>query len=1225
MPTSRRTFLKSTIAGASAAVGGFRALDVGSGSAAAAEAAADDPSTPLAPAESSTTGAEYTRGIGVYPGDPREDFGPRLEPDASTYRNLALHRPAYHSSCYDYNLTAQLVTDGIKDSHLPDWVATSISYRGLLPKIEREFFLDHAPTSAVELRGPRPWVQVQLGGGAKVPEIDGVEVLFVAPAQWKAEALSVSVWVSEDGREWKQVGKVTNPTLEPVTGYPMGFAQPGQLFKPSIPLRATSQSRFYRVEFEAVNAPPFSFQMQWQVGEVAFFHLNRRVEIGGPYSFTSAWMSGSLGEEWVYVDLGARCEFDRVVLYWIARAAEGFLQVSDDAQSWRDLQPLPSGGGNTDDLKLSPPVQGRYVRVLMERPTSPDGYILSEVEVYGRGGPVAQPQPAPAARPDGRLHLAGGAWRLERDSRVMADAQTLSKVGFADHDWVIATVPGTVLASYLNVEAIPDPNYGENQLLISDSFFYADFWYRNEFTAPALAEGQRAWLNFEGINWKAEVFLNGEKLGRIEGGFMRGRFDVTGRLVAGGKNALAVRVEKNATPGSVKQKTLASSGKNGGALGLDNPTYHASIGWDWIPTIRGRNTGIWGDVFLSLSGPITLENSFVTTTLPLPDTTRADVNVEVELVNHTAQPVTGTLRGRLGELPFEQRVTVDGSATKKVKFDPANTPGLRIENPRLWWPAGYGEPHLYPMELSFLTQDQKVSDTQALQVGVRQMTYSEDGGILRIWINGRRFIPRGGNWGFGESMLRYRRREYDAAVRYHREMNFTMIRNWVGQVGDEAFFAACDRHGVMVWQEFWLANPWDGPDPADNDLFMRNVHDSVLRFRNHPSIGLYCGRNEGNPPKPLDDGIRKVLAEKHPGLHYISNSAFGVVGGGGPYMAMPLSFYFTAGAHPKLHSEMGMPNIPPVESVRAMMPTAALWPQGLSWGLHDFCMEGAQGGEGFRSMIEFNYGGADDLEDWVSLAQFLNYEGYRAMFEGQSNYRMGLLLWMSHPCWPSFVWQTYDYYFEPTAAYFGCKKGSEPLHIQWNPATESIEVVNNSGGNAPGLTATVELMNLDGTKQWEKSTSVDSAEDSMVSCIKMEYPSALTPLHFLRLSLTRGAETVSTNFYMRGPAEGNYRAIRQLPKVNLEAATRVERKENRWQLTTELHNSSNQPALMVRLKAVREKAGDRILPAIYSDNYIALMPGERRTIRTELEHADTRGETPRIVVEGFNVRQLAST
>ena len=1217
MATSRRTFLKSSIGGAAVLVGELRGMATAAeGLAGAVSSAAGAGSAPESP---SITAEEYTRGVGVYPGDPREDFGPTLVPDASTYRNLALHRPAYHSSCYDYNLTAQLVTDGIKDTHLPDWVTTSVSYRGQLPKTEREFFLDHNAITTVDLRGPRPWVQVQLGGGASIPESDRVDVLFVAPFELKPENLSVSVSVSEDGREWKESGKLTNPKREPLTRYPMGFARFGQLFLPSIPLRATSQCRFYRIEFEAANAPPTSFFMQWQVAEVAFYYENQRVEIGGPYRFTSAWMSAGLGEEWVYVDLGARCEFDRVALYWIARPAEGSLQVSDDAQSWREIQPLPGGAGNNHDLKLAQPVQGRYVRVLMTRPSSADGYMLSEMEVYGRGGLVPQGKPAPATQPGGRLDLAGGAWRLQRDSLVHADGASLSTVGFADHDWIVATVPGTVISSYLNVGAIPDPNYGQNQLLISDSFFYADFWYRNEFTAPELAPGERAWLNFDGINWKADVFLNGEKLGRIEGGFTRGRFDVTGRLLSGRENALAVRIEKDDTPGSAKQKTFESPGKNGGALGIDNPTYHAAIGWDWIPTIRGRDTGIWGDVYVSLSGPVTLEDPFVTTTLPLPDATRADVSIEVKLVNHTPRPVAGSLRGRLGELRFEQRVSVDGSATKKVKFDPSNTPSLRLENPKLWWPAGYGEPHLYAIELSFRTQDQKVSDARAFEVGVRQMSYSEEGGALRIWINGRRFVPRGGNWGFSESMLRYRRREYDTAVRYHRDMNFTMIRNWVGQVGAEEFFAACDRHGVMVWQEFWLANPADGPDPKDDEMFMRNVLDSVLRFRNHPSIALYCGRNEGNPPKPLDEGMRKLLAEDHPGIYYIPNSAFGVVGGGGPYMTMPLSFYFTGGAYPKLHSEMGMPNIPPVESVRAMMPEADLWPQGLDWGLHDFCLGGAQGGEGFRNMIEFNYGGADNLDDWVSLAQFLNYEGYRAMFEGQSKYRMGVLLWMSHPCWPSFVWQTYDYYFEPTAAYFGCKKGCEPLHIQWNPATESIEVVNNSGGNTPGLTARVEVLNMDGRKQWEKSASLDSAEDSVSSCIKMEYPSGLTPLHFLRLSLTSGAETVSTNFYMRGPTEDNYRAIRQLPKVTLEASTRVARQGNRWQLTTELRNPSDQPALMVRLKAVREKSGDRILPAIYSDNYIALMPGERRTIRTELEHADTRGETPRIVVEGFNV------
>ena len=267
----------------------------------------------------------------------------------------------------------------------------------------------------------------------------------------------------------------------------------------------------------------------------------------------------------------------------------------------------------------------------MTRPSSADGYILSEFEVFGRGGPVAQPKAA-LAPTDGKLDLAGGSWRVQRANLAPADGIALSTPGFKDDNWVVATVPGTVLTSYLNVGAIPDPDYGKNQLYISDSFFYSDFWYRTEFITPALNHGEIAWLHFDGINWKADVFLNGEKIGRIEGGFMRGRFDATGKLKPGAVNAIAVRVEKNATPGSCKQKTFEVCSKNGGALGADNPTYHSSIGWDWISTIRGRNTGIWGDVHLAITGGVTLENQYVTTTLPLPDISTADVSISVDLV-----------------------------------------------------------------------------------------------------------------------------------------------------------------------------------------------------------------------------------------------------------------------------------------------------------------------------------------------------------------------------------------------------------------------------------------------------------------------------------------------------------------------------------------------------------------------------------------------------------------
>ena len=1148
---------------------------------------------------------EYTRGVGVYPGNPKEDFSPVMVVDGTAYRNLALHRPAYHSSSYDYNLTAQLVTDGIKETRLPQWVSVSTSQPATLKKNEREYLLDRNPMTVVNLSGASAWVQIELGGGFSGSEVDRVDVEARVdsrsdrPAGW-----TCVVSGSNDGQTWQEVGRAT------------GTDRPVREFKPSVAFSMPSHSRFYRVEFQAASATI------WRLSEVTLYGQGRRLELGGPYNFSSAWMSAGSGEEWVYVDLGAPCTFDRVKLYWIRRAAEASLEVSDDAEAWRTIQPLPATTAMTDDLQLATPAKGRYVRLLMKRPASPEGYVLSEMEVYGRGGPIARPKPAPAVRADGRLDLAGGAWRIQRDSQVSANGETLSKPGFQDGDWLVATVPGTALTSYYNAGAVPNPDYGDNQLMISDTFFQADFWYRNEFVAPPLRAGERLWLNFDGINWKADVFLNGEKLGRIEGGFIRGRFEVTGRLRPGESNALAVRVEKNATPGSIKEKTLDSPDKNGGALGADNPTYHASVGWDWIPTIRGRNAGIWNDVYVSRSGPVTIENPFVTTALPLPDTSRADVSVEVTLRNHESRAITGTLRGRFGEVAFSAGVTLDAGAAKTVKLDPSTNPALRLQNPKLWWPVGYGEPNLYPVELKFETAGRKISDATSFQAGVRQFTYSSEGGALKIWINGRRLVPRGGNWGFPESMLRYRGREYDVAVRYHRDMYFTMIRNWVGQIGDDEFYEACDRHGVVVWQDFWLANPFDGPDPSDNDMFMRNVKDTVLRLRNHPSMGLYCGRNEGNPPKALDDGMKQTVAELHPGLLYIPHSAAVVVSGGGPYRAMPPKFYFQNRATPKLHSELGMPNVVTLDSLRAMMPEKALWPQNAVWGLHDFCLRGAQGGTSFNEMIDKGYGGADNAADWVMLAQFVNYDGYRAMFEAQSRNRMGMLLWMSHPAWPSFVWQTYDYYFEPTGGYFGSKKGSEPLHIQWNQATGSIEVVNYSGGNARGLTARAELLNMDGVVKWEKTVSLDSAEDSVASCIPMEYPAGLTPVHFLRLKLTRGAELVSENFYLRGIEEGNFRAIRELPKVKLEATTAVQRQGQRWLLTTELRNVSTAPALMVKLKAVREKSRDRILPALYSDNYVALMPGERRTIATELDDADTRAEKPQILVEGFNTGEV---
>ncbi len=1137
-------------------------------------------------------GQMQTRGVGVYPGDPREDVSPVSRIDNATYRNLALHRAAWHSSSYDYNLTAQLVTDGIREQRLPRWLVTGSSEKPVLEKNEREWLLDGNWVTTVDVQGPRGWVQAGFLGGEGTVQVDRIDVEARLNLRNQGDAgWTVTVKVSDDGLTWREAGSAASRD------------RPKQEFAASIPLSPAAAARWIRVELDAPSVA------MWRVGEITPYLAGRRLLLSGPHSFASAWKSAGAGEEWVMVDLGAECAIDRVSLEWIWRAAEGRVQVSQDAKQWRDAAALPAGSGLSGDIRLPAPVKARYVRVLMTRAAEKEGYILSELEVYGRGGPVWAPRPQPQAA-GGRMLLSGGGWRLQRANLVAATGEALSRPGFADASWIPATVPGTVLVSYLNIGAIPDPNYSDNQLMISDSFFHSDFWYRNEFVVPPVLKNEKLWLNFEGINWKAQVWLNGEFVGRIEGAFQRGRFDVTGKARFGEKNALAVLVEKNATPGSVKEKTFLNPDKNGGALGADNPAFHASIGWDWIPTIRGRNTGIWNRVSLSATGAVTLADPLVTSRVSA-DRASAEVRLEFLAQNHGSRTAAGVLRGVFGEREFSQPVELQPGETRAVPVV------LRLDKPRLWWPNGYGEPYLYPVRARYETGG-RVSDETAFHAGVREFTFSEEGGALRMWINGRRFIPRGGNWGFSESMLRYRAREYDAAVRYHRDQNFTMIRNWVGMIGEDEFYESCDRHGIVVWQDFWLANPWDGPDPDDHRMFLDNARDLIARIRRHASIGLYCGRNEGFPPAPLDRELRRLVAELHPRMHYIRSSADEVVSGHGPYRAMPLEYYFRDRATPKFHSEMGMPNIVTWESLREFLPEEQMWPQERLWGIHDFCLTGAQGGASFRELIEKRFGGARGAREWVELAQFLNYEGYRAMFEAQSRNRMGLLIWMSHPAWPSFVWQTYDYYLEPTAAYFGAKKANEPLHVQWNPVTNAVEVVNYHAGDVSGLTVTARILGLNGAVMRENQAGLDSKEDSVMAPLRLEIPDNLPPVYFIRLELRRGGELLSSNLYWRSAAGEDYSALKDLPKVKLEARTRARREGDAWILETTLRNPERTPAVMVRLMAVREKSGDRVLPALYSDNYVTLMSGESASVRTEVSVADCRGEAPAIRVRGFN-------
>lgn len=1191
---------------------------------------------------------QLSRGIGIYPGNPAEDYSPELQSDPDNYRNLALLRPAWHSSSQDYNLTAQLITDGIITKELPAYFILNTQH-GAVPKNEREWVLDHVTGSAIKVDGNKIFIEAGMGGNYQLPEISSIAINgSVSYSEEEKAGWHFSVSGSTDGSNWdllkeskgsglpglerrSRFGRPPADTAAPVFDFFADFMGPRDPnepqpsfafnFGPQVPQRRLAETfefdtpvsyPYYRLDLE------FPCAVVWSIGDFDFFNQREQVEIAPSHQFSSVWMSEGKAEEWVRVDLGSPSTFDQIRLHWVQKAAAGSVQVSDDGIDWTDLAKLPENDLLLDEISLEQAASGRYVRILMEG-ASGNPVMLSELEVMGKGGLLPHPKQLPAVEKN-RIHLAGGAWKIQRSSEVSDPGENISMSGFDAGNWVAATVPGTALVSYWNAGALPDPNYSDNQLMISESFFNSDFWYHNEFVIPSNFKGECMFLDFDGINWKAEVYMNGSKLGRIEGAFTRARFDVSKHILAGEKNAIAVRIIKNENIGTIKEQTAISPDKNGGIMGGDNPSYHASVGWDWIPTIRGRNIGIWNDVFLSSTGAVTIEDPFVYTNLNLPDTTSADINIELSLRNHGTEAVSGKLSGIYGIIPFEKDISLAANESKIVKLNPDSHPDLRMENPRLWWPKGYGHPELYQVELQFQTADGNVSDSKQFISGVREMSYKVIDNVLNIYINGRRFIGRGGNWGFPESNLNYRGREYDIAVAYHADMNFTMIRNWVGQIGDDEFYEACDRHGIMVWQDFWLANPADGPDPYNPGMFMDNAEDMIKRIRNHPSMAIYVGRNEGNPPEILDTALRNLVASIHPDLDYVSNSSFGVVSGGGPYRALPVEDYFLLYGRHKLHSERGMPNVMTFESLAQTLPESKLWPQNSQWGLHDYCLEGAQGAASFNEIIEKGFGPMESAEKFTEMAQWINYDGYRGMFEGRSKFRKGLLLWMSHSAWPSMVWQTYDWYFDPTAAYFGCKKASEPLHIQWNPVYDTIEVVNLHSGDLTDLTAKAQLINMDGSVQWEKEVFLDSNEDSTEKLFHLDFPESLTATHFVKLTLAKGDELLSDNFYWRGVEEGNFQALNDLPQAEIISTTTVLQKGAQWTLETRLENASDTPVLMIRLKVTGSTSGERILPAIFGDNFFSLLPGESKTIQTSVKVEDCRGEKPEMEISGFNLK-----
>jgi hypothetical protein len=600
--------------------------------------------------------------------------------------------------------------------------------------------------------------------------------------------------------------------------------------------------------------------------------------------------------------------------------------------------------------------------------------------------------------------------------------------------------------------------------------------------------------------------------------------------------------------------------------------------------------------------------------------------VQATVENVSDKPVEGVVRGTIENITFERQVELPPHSTQQISFNAQNTPALHVDHPRLWWPNGYGPQNLYRLHLDF-EAGRMISDSHDLDFGVRKITYSVPGtDTLTVSVNGVPIFIRGGDWGLDEAMKRIPRERLDAQIHLHQLAHLNLIRNWVGQSTGEDFYELCDKYGILVWDEFFQPNPLDGPDPTDIPTYIANVRDKILRFRNHPSILLWCARNEGDPPPEIDAALRTLLAELDPTRLYWPNSTDGPgVRSHGPYnWRAPRAFYDVTDDYFK--TETGSVSVPTLESIHGMMPKKDWETINDDWAAHDLA-KGNQHGDLYPLILAGRYGNIANLADFVRKAQLMNYEAFRAMYEGRNaqlfHPTTAVITWMSNPAQPSFVWQIYHYDLEPMSSYFAVMHASEMVHIQYNQDNGDVQVINNQPEPVADAVAHIAIYNLDGSLAYQRETKLTAAPDIATNLGPIDFPANVSPVHFIKLDLRDAAgNPLSSNFYWCATPDNpdDFAALSQMPVVTLTA--KVDEPEGKSagsrMLQVTLHNPTKQVALMAHVQ-LRRKSGERVLPVFYSDNYVSLVPGETKIITIDAAQSDFRGEDALIVVDGWNV------
>jgi beta-galactosidase/beta-glucuronidase len=862
-------------------------------------------------------------------------------------------------------------------------------------------------------------------------------------------------------------------------------------------------------------------------------------------------------------------------------------------------------------------------------------------------------------------------WQMREEAIAGNHGDTFSSPTFDAKDWYSATVPTTALATLVRHGVYPDPIMGMNMMKIPDvneaentrydllkyshlpdhsNPFDRPYWFRTSFTLPASYQGQTVWLHLDGINYRADVWLNGQQIANandVVGMFKRFRFDISKLAKTdGASNTLAIRIHQLDVPGD---PVLEQLGGVFGHLGpncgdrqiLANVSMYQSVGWDWTPSVRDRNMGIWQHVWLEATGPVAVRDPAGFVDVNWKPGQDAPIKVRGYLDNPGQQPVSTDLDVSIAPegfdgptVEFKQNISAASGRNEFILL-PTDHPELVLHNPKVWWPDTYGDHPLYKLTVSAAVGGKPSSLASSL-LGVRTVgTYALASGGRAFTCNGRTIRLSGGAW-IPDTMLSWSAQRYRDEVRLMAEGNQTVVRvNGCGIMPPDVFFDSCDRNGLMVWEDFSRSSPPDGGQ-ADPKVLMDNMVDCVDRMRSHPSLLLWEGSNEvpaqSNWVQPMQDTVLPAMDGTRPWT-VTSNEAPRNPGGitmhsGGLYLQTPLRKLFYLYAHDPnfvCKNEIGMAAPMNINSVVQSIPDwdqtdDKNFPLNVSFGFHD-ATDGYY--DATHRAIGQQFGPMPDLMEYLWLGDLYHGEFYRGVYEAANKARprnAGTHLWKVNASWPSMVWELFDWYLHTYSGYYQMKEALKPVHVQYSIDDSGVQVVSTQPDALKGAKVHAEIVSLTGVTEATADFTVDAAADATTSAGSLADQFANCHAHFLALTLTT-ADGKVLDHDVRWVADDDVcwelQALAPATVVGTVKDTHVDGEETVD--TVGIENTSSLPALDVRSEILSGPQGGEVLPSFWTDNALNLMPHEKREVTVRYRTALLAGAEPHLIIEGFNV------